>query len=196
MNYLGDVTQWQTWRHQSAISADTLLTKYEPQDVTSAVIAKMMDFGKNTAIALRAFGRDAATKYVDIVISGWMGMAAPTPGAAQTPHMGCGHRLWRGRLTLGTKALTSGQVPAMSAESGKKWDSASAWLEVAAWDHTLGGGYDPVGATHVEVANQEAVLILPTLGYRTGLLEIVAGGTMTGFGVLARPVSATIVSTV
>lgn len=198
MNYLGDVTQWQTWRYQTTFAADTLLTKYEPQDVTSTVRAKMIDLGKNTAVALRAFARTGSAAIVDVVISGWMGTASPSPGAAQTGNVGCGHRLWRGRLTTGTKALTSGQVPHNESLAGKKWDATAAWNEVAAWDHTLGSGYDPVGATHIEVANQEAVLILPTLGYRSLLMELInpGAGVVTAFGCLYRPVSASVITVV
>jgi hypothetical protein len=184
----GMFDQWRTWRTQTTAPADTLLTKYQPSDVTAALKLKMIPLEVGVSIvALRAFGRSAAAQICDVVISGWMDLRTPSQGMdTSLPNVGCGHRLFRGRLTLGTKTIDAGQVPT----DDRKWGATAAWLEAIGWDATLGGGYNPVGAEVVSVANQEAVLLLPTLGYKSLLIEFDATATtMTALGALWRPVS-------
>lgn len=166
-------TQWQTAR-ASIVAADTPLTNYKPTDLTDAVRAKMFGIHPATAILLRAFGVGAATNSATIIISGWM-----RPGGKFGS--GPGHRLWRGNVVLGSKSL-AGELP----NNDKKW-LAGTYLEASDWDPTLGSGYDPTVATEVAVANQEAVLLLPTLGYTDILIEAAALTTLTNIGLLWRP---------
>lgn len=167
-------TQWRTLR-AVVTATDTLLTNYKPADVSATVLGKAINVEPATAILLRAFGRATAGLIADVVFTGF--------GSASTERgHGMGHRLWRGRLTLGTKA--TGAIP----HNDGRWGADIDWLEVHDWDHTLGSGYNPASATKIAVANQESVLILPTLNYTTILMEVAPTTLdMLGLGVLWRP---------
>lgn len=168
-------TQWRTLR-AVVTASDTLLTNYKPADLTASVVQnKTADIEGYTAIALRAFGRATAGLLADVVFTGF-GNASAARG------FGMGHRLWRGRLTLGAKA--TGAVP----HNDGKWGTDTDWLEVHDWDHTLGSGYNPVSATKIRAADQESILLLPTLNYTTILMEVAPTTfNMLGLGVLWRP---------
>ena len=167
--------QWRTLRAiTSGLAADTLLTDYKPADLTAAVLAKTASIAPATAVALRAFGLGDNNDTVDAVLTGFM-----DPNSKFTSSLG--HRLWRGQLILGNKEVTVAPL------ADGKWGAAAAWREVDTWDQAAVGGYNPAGATRLEVADQEAVLLLPTLGYSLLLLEVAALTGTTGFGVLWRP---------
>lgn len=177
---------WRTWRVTHSTPNDTALTNYQPGEVGAAARAKMIYLGQATAVALRAFGRDTAAEVTDIVLTGFMGSVTPSGGTNQaSANVGAGHRLWRGRLTLGTKALASGQRPT----DDHAWKNDAAWLEVDSWNEALGSGYDAVGATRIEVTNQESCLILPVFPYTALMLEMLSGGGMSALGVLWTPIS-------
>jgi len=169
-------TQWRTFGTVRT-ATDTLLTNYKPADLSASVVAaKVANVEGFTAIALRAFGRATAALVADVIFTGF-----GPPNSLRG--YGMGHRLWKGRLTLGSKA--TGVAP----QNDDKWNQAVVdWLEVDDWDHTVGSGYNPVSATKIRVANQESILLLPTLNYATILMEVAPTTlTMLGLGVLWRP---------
>ncbi len=183
--------QWQTAR--VITTEDTLLTDYKPADVTAAVFAKMISVHPATAIMLRVLGKDTDNDSAELVISGWMAKEEPKG-------VGPGHRLWRGKIQLGSKSWAG--VPL---DDGM-WGASATWFEVDIWDDTTSAAdYDMVEATVLgfdavapsstrlsdPIANQESCLLLPTLGYSHLLLEIrdIGGaGEMTEIGLLWRPV--------
>jgi len=177
-------TQWQTAR-AGVIVADTPLTYYNTAEMTAAVRAKMFSIHPATAILLRGFGigPTASDDAASIIISGWMKPDKPRIGGLSS--CGPGHRLWKGYTILGSKTL-NGSLPS----EDKKW-LAGTYKEVDTFDPAAGSGYNPVGATRLEVTNQEAVLLLPTLGYTDILIEVaslfVGTALMTNIGFLWRP---------
>lgn len=183
MRTIQGLKQWQTARVVTA--EDTLLTDYKPTDLTATVIAKMISVHPATSIALRAWGKGSSNDVTDLIISGWM-----DPNSEKGP--GPGHRLWRGKLQLGSKTFTD--VPL---DDGK-WGASAAWRESDQFDFVFAGKYDMVGATVLDsthapdvVANQETILLLPVLGYSHLLLEIRnldSANEMTEVGILWRQV--------
>lgn len=174
-------TQWQTAR-AGITAVDTLLINYKPADVSAAVRGKMFSVHPATAILLRGFGVGSSNDSGSFIVSGWMKMDRPRVGGAQS--CGPGHRLFRGAFILGAKSL-AGDLPS----EDKKWP-AGTYLEIDTFDPALGSGYNPVGATRIEQADQESVLLIPTLGYTDILIEIPSltlVGAPTKIGFLWRP---------
>jgi hypothetical protein len=174
-------TQWQTAR-AGVVAVDTPLTNYKPADLTAAVRAKMFSIHPATAILLRAFGIGSNNDSGSFILSGWMKPDKPRIGGVQS--CGPGHRLFRGAFILGNKSLGGG-LPS----EDKKW-LAGTYLEVDTFDPALGSGYNPVGATRLEQADQESVLLVPTLGYTDILIEVPSltlVGSVTNIGFLWRP---------
>ena len=181
MNPLG-ITQWQTWRLVS--TDDTFLTDYKAADVTDAVKKKMIGIYPATAIIIRAFGKDTNADDATVVISAWMDISKPKGG-------GPGHRLWRGSLICGSKSYSHAPL------GDGKWGSADTWFDVDTFNVAAAGGYDMAGATRLDsvfvggTADQESVLLLPTLGYTHLLIEVIdLGGAaeMTEIGFIWRPI--------
>jgi hypothetical protein len=80
-----------------------------------------------------------------------------------------------------------------------KWGAAATWFEADTWDSsTAATDYDMVQSTRLDatvatilpdqIINQEAVLLLPTLGYTNLLIEILLTATAE-FGVIYRPIA-------
>lgn len=170
-------TQWQTARIVAA--EDTLLTNYLASEfATLKAAGKIVGIHPATAVVLRAFAKDTNNDTATVVISGWM-------TDNKDKGTGPGHRLWRGQLLAGNH--TASHIPL----GDGKWGAAATWFEVDTWNEAGASGYNPAGATRLEVADQEAVILLPTLGYTHLAIEvtdILGGGTeITEIGFLWRP---------
>lgn len=182
MGSIQGLKQWQTAR-APITTEDTPLTDYKPSDFTDAVQQKSISVHPATAVILRVLGKDADNDTIVLIVSGWM-----DPNSEKGP--GPGHRLWRGEVKLGSKSWAD--VPL----GDGKWVTGT-WQEADTYDFfTDAADYDMVGATVLDavqapdlIINQEACLILPTLGYSHLLLEILnmnAAGEMTEVGILWR----------
>jgi len=175
------IHKWQTGRAPVTVS-DTPLTDYKPADLTAALQAagKLSSIFPATAVMIRVLGTDAANEAADIIVSGFMGLGGTFDGP--------GHRLYRGLITLGAKSISS-YVPL---DDGK-WQSGT-FLEADTFDHTGAGDYQMSTPTRLDssitdgIPDQEACLLLPTLGYTHLLFEVVLG-TAASIGIIYRPIT-------
>lgn len=134
-------------------ATDTLLTNYEPGDLTAAVRSgKMISIHPATAIVMMAMGTNAANEQADFVISGWM-----DPNLAPGP----GFRLIDGHFILGSKSTGAAKepIPGWGADT---WLHADIWAEVTT---------SVANTTPLNTVNRESLLLLPTYGFTHLLLE-------------------------
>ena len=175
---MSEVTrQWQTARIVTAV--DTLLTDYKPTDVVAAVRDKMISVYRHHAIALRAFGTDAANEAADLRISGWM-----DPGWNKGAGLGPGQILWDGAVTLGNFAAGWADVPV----NDGKWP-AGTYFEADTWASTT--TTEGLAPFILAAADKSSIMILPTLGYTNLLFEFhdTVAFTVASIGLIWRPVS-------
>ncbi len=177
--------RWQNARAPTD-SSDTPLTNYEQADLVTAVKNKMIGVKPYSAVMLRAFGTNAGNEAADVIVSGWMHPFTQT-GA------NFGHRLVRMLVTLGGKNVAKPPSNLPDA-AGKKWAaSGTAYFEADTFDPSAANDYDMVGITRLDtsmtdgIVDQEAAVIVPTLGYTHLLIEIVLG-TAASMGLVWRPV--------
>jgi hypothetical protein len=180
--------RWQNARAPLAVASnDTPLTNYEQADLVDAVQKKMIGVDPYSTIMVRVFGTDAANETGDIIVSGWMHPFTQT-GA------NFGHRLARMLVTLGSKGVAKPPTNLPDGAGGKWAASGTTYLEADTYATGGGGDYDMVGVkildsalTATGIANQEACVIIPTLGYSHLLFEIVSN-TAASLGIIWRPI--------
>lgn len=171
---------WEIARYLGAGVEDTPLTEYDVAEFTISVAERCVQASPITAILLRAFGTDAQNETASLMISGFM--AAPTE---KRNNPGPGFRLWSGVLTTGNRQYTTRPHPKFEALSG-----GAKWFEVDTWDTTA--GFTRVTTQELGAADNEKILVLPTLGFTHILFELfnkdgVTGSEMSRCGILWRP---------
>lgn len=172
MNTTQGFQQWQTMRYVTA--EDTALTDYKPADVTATVKGKMTSVHPATVIAVRFLGKGDENDTAIVLFSGWM-----HPDRTHGP--GPGHRFYKATVIMGSKSWAG--IPLTDGA----WGASATWREA----DTITSSVDHTGAQELVTANQESILLLPTLGYSHLLLEVLDIGVeateVTTLGVMWRP---------
>jgi len=168
------VPQWRKAR--LATTNDTVITDYDAGDFDVDKAVKVLPY---PAIALRVLGTDADGEAATITISGWG--YAHSGDAAKVP----GHQLWKGTVTLGGKSYTG--CEALAEDS----TDTTTYYEAESWNASVSGGHNAAGVRVYGGANhfEQAIMLLPTLGYAWIMLEV-SGMSMATTGILWRPLTA------
>lgn len=171
------VTQWQTMRVVLSTALDTVLADKRPGDLTAAFLAKMTPVAPATAVLIQplVLGDDLGT--FALTIYGFMN---PAKKGGSGPIL----ELWRDIVTAGGRVWGTVDVPM----NDGRWGAAAAW-RICDWAGTAAFVSD-FGSSHVRLkADQDGVLMLPTLGYTHLLAVITVMTNVTKVGLLWRPIS-------
>ena len=164
MIYAG-TSPWRTWRVMDGEDAATLpaASDYTPAKLgvggyASGIEAKVIAGVPATTIGLRAWGQGGDNFTGQIQIAGYMDKSDPGPGQI----------LWGGTLTAGAVTATYVPITDDALHGGtSRWGAAAAWFEIDTWNPTVSNACQ----AQVLSGSAQAMLVLPTLGYNTLLLE-------------------------
>ena len=171
------IGQWQKWR-SDVVADDTFSTNYAPAEYAALTASKVVSVKPWSMVAVRAWGKAAASKTATVRISGWMAYNA-TRGDS---HAGPGQVLWTGVCTTGAITFTERPIKDQNF-------TETAWFEVSDWSAVASGDFNACNARQIREGGQ-CMLLIPTCGYCELLLEVkdLAGaGEMTAFGAAWHP---------
>lgn len=172
---LNPYTHWQTLRKQVTANDTLLANGYKPSELTAAVQAKGRNIHPATAVLIAAYAKGNNNGTFKATFSGWMDPR--TGGHEQGP--GPGIRLYQAVVTLGNRTFADQIV------ANGEWGASATWRIADTWED--GADYDLVGVTEFEVADQDSLILLPTLGFTFLLVEVTALTNVTEVGFLWRP---------